>query len=883
MGLRFGLAQGAGGAILHGFVQDSTGRPVAFASATLWDCVGGKALAFSLTGPDGRFQIRGMDTMPSVFRMVLEHLQMQRVDSLCLWQGKENPHTVFIFRMQYAPRMLEEIIVRARPPAMIQHGDTLVYDAARFADGHSRKVEDLLRRLPGFQVSSDGRIHVNGREVDRILIDGDDLTERNYRLLSQHLQAAMVDKVEVISAYQPDRLLAQVERSDNVGINLRTDHRGRDRLTLDLSSSLGTSGRHRYEAQSAWLSAKVKWLSSWQANNISSQSGILPTATLKATSDDIEEATSFSFPLQTGRIVLPSLERAYVRDSRDASMLQVLSTRVGRYARLRGMTALGGSSWQALSVERGEYKTPDAGAWMLQADRSFQESLARQSATLVWIQDRGAKHIGYWALQAGKNQGQASMFNRLSGAVHDSALERIDNHATTVQWKTAHTFSWRKNQVAKLQYVFTQQQSSQAFAVLTGRWGQAFTGSPLGSFFQQGLAGVLRSQEADITIHRRGRRMDGKLRWDLQALTHRYTDRLEGGLPVPMMAPFIRAGSTLIRQQQAGVSYCFEGPLRPGWALEGALGLGPGLMMIQRAGDELHAAGSLYRAQCTVRKGSAGGPQLSLRLGSWKELPAPELFLPAYLDGDATLRSPAAAIALANRNKLEFACAHHDLPRVRSLVGTMTAGYDRGLYVPYVERRKEYLRVTRVPAARQYAARFHLHAERYVDAIRIKWVSDWSWMGSQADGWLNGIATRLRSAQTAVDQKAVTALEGWFQVEGGGRTARMWNESLPVRGQAVRYQLWQHHAYLRVKADWKEKAFLAVRYARWHLAQGASVGTLDLFGSVVFGKSLRLSLTGHNLTNVSKISLRSIATNEQQEVQNSLVGRYLLLGVVWSL
>lgn len=193
------------------------------------------------------------------------------------------------------------------------------------------------------------------------------------------------------------------------------------------------------------------------------------------------------------------------------------------------------------------------------------------------------------------------------------------------------------------------------------------------------------------------------------------------------------------------------------------------------------------------------------------------------------------------------------------------------------------MRMTRVPAAHQFAARFHLHAERYVDGMRVKWVSDGSWMGSQADGWLNGIAARVLSSQAAVDLRAVTALQGWFQVEGGGRTSWIWNGSLPAQGQATRYHLWQHQGYLRVKADWKERAFLALRYARWRLAAGSSVGTLDLFGSVVAGKSLRLSLTGHNLTDLGMISMRSIAMNEQQYMQNSLVGRYILLGAAWSL
>ncbi len=53
----------------------------------------------------------------------------------------------------------------------------------------------------------------NGKEVDRILIEGEDLTEKNYQLLSRNLNANLVDKVQVINNFSTDRLLKEVDNS----------------------------------------------------------------------------------------------------------------------------------------------------------------------------------------------------------------------------------------------------------------------------------------------------------------------------------------------------------------------------------------------------------------------------------------------------------------------------------------------------------------------------------------------------------------------------------------------------------------------------------------------------------------------------------------------
>ncbi|MBR1934553.1 MAG: carboxypeptidase-like regulatory domain-containing protein, partial [Muribaculaceae bacterium] len=65
----------------------------------------------------------------------------------------------------------EAVVVGVKTPITVKE-DTIEYNADTYATQANAVVEDLLKRLPGVEVSSDGKITTNGKEVSKILIDG---------------------------------------------------------------------------------------------------------------------------------------------------------------------------------------------------------------------------------------------------------------------------------------------------------------------------------------------------------------------------------------------------------------------------------------------------------------------------------------------------------------------------------------------------------------------------------------------------------------------------------------------------------------------------------------------------------------------------------------
>lgn len=102
-------------------------------------------------------------------------------------------------RVALPPKSLQlnEVIVYAFKDPVYYKGDTLVYTADSFKVKPNATVEDLLKRLPGVTVDAQGKIKVQGREVDQVLVDGDEFFGTDPTVATKNLSAEGLSTVQV--------------------------------------------------------------------------------------------------------------------------------------------------------------------------------------------------------------------------------------------------------------------------------------------------------------------------------------------------------------------------------------------------------------------------------------------------------------------------------------------------------------------------------------------------------------------------------------------------------------------------------------------------------------------------------------------------------------
>lgn len=93
---------------------------------------------------------------------------------------------------------LQETVVKGVKAAVVAKQDTLEFNAGSFHTQTNATVEDLVKKLPGVEVSSDGAITSGGKTVTKIYVDGKEYFGDDTKMATKNLPANMVDKVQVI-------------------------------------------------------------------------------------------------------------------------------------------------------------------------------------------------------------------------------------------------------------------------------------------------------------------------------------------------------------------------------------------------------------------------------------------------------------------------------------------------------------------------------------------------------------------------------------------------------------------------------------------------------------------------------------------------------------
>lgn len=119
---------------------------------------------------------------------------------------------------------LNEVIIESESPISITK-DTIAFKTKFFKNGTEETVEDLLKKIPGLNIDTDGNIFVGNKPIEKLMVDGDDFFEKGYKILSKNMPAYPIEEVQVLKNFSENRLLKGIKKSDKVALNLKVDEK----------------------------------------------------------------------------------------------------------------------------------------------------------------------------------------------------------------------------------------------------------------------------------------------------------------------------------------------------------------------------------------------------------------------------------------------------------------------------------------------------------------------------------------------------------------------------------------------------------------------------------------------------------------------------------
>jgi hypothetical protein len=122
--------------------------------------------------------------------------------------------------------VLQGVEVTGKRPPVEVNNDTLEFNAENFKTQPNAVVEDMLKKMPGMTVESDGTIKINGQTVRRILVNGKEFFTGDVKMATKNLNADAVDKIQVYDRSSDQATFTGVDdgnREKTINIKLKKD------------------------------------------------------------------------------------------------------------------------------------------------------------------------------------------------------------------------------------------------------------------------------------------------------------------------------------------------------------------------------------------------------------------------------------------------------------------------------------------------------------------------------------------------------------------------------------------------------------------------------------------------------------------------------------
>lgn len=254
----FCFAQGT----IRGTVKDSTGKAVPFATVNLKRKASNAIVTYTMTASDGTYHL----TLPqdeSIDSLVVEVRSVGYKSQVKSVAGAAPVD----FVLRASVNQLQAVVIKSSRPVLRTHGDTLSYRVADFSSAQDRTIGDVIKKLPGISVASDGTISYNNKPISTVYIGGDNLLDDKYNIATNTIPQGVVNNVQVIENNQPIKALQNKVLSDDVALNLTMKKDAKLQVVGQESLGAGLPGNYDVNLNAMMFKDKYKAINYLKGNN----------------------------------------------------------------------------------------------------------------------------------------------------------------------------------------------------------------------------------------------------------------------------------------------------------------------------------------------------------------------------------------------------------------------------------------------------------------------------------------------------------------------------------------------------------------------------------------------------------------------------------------
>jgi len=245
--------------INYGFAQSVSGRvtngknlPVSYASITLLQSTDSTIISFSSTDKNGYYKINTSKNGSFLLRVsCLGYLSQIKNISI-----SDKAIQEMNFALNEGSISLREVTIKGRYTGLSYGEDTIRYNPKAFTDGSEVVLGDVLNKLPGIEVDSKGNIKAQGKQVDKLLLNGQDFFAGNTQMATKNLSADIAESIEVLTNYSEYSLLGGFQSHEQTAINIGVSKNKLGKISGSISAGGGVESKYNLKGNLMRLGSK---------------------------------------------------------------------------------------------------------------------------------------------------------------------------------------------------------------------------------------------------------------------------------------------------------------------------------------------------------------------------------------------------------------------------------------------------------------------------------------------------------------------------------------------------------------------------------------------------------------------------------------------------
>lgn len=251
---------------VSGKIVDNDKKPLESATIYLLRVADSSIINYSISDTKGQFNLAlKKQNIPT--RLKISYIGFQTYAK----DFEEINQSVNLGELILEENMLEGITIKGEAPPITIKKDTLEFNASSFKVNPDANVEALLKQLPGVEIDDEGKITVNGKPVNNILVNGKPFFGKDGKIATKNLPSNIIDKVQVSDTKtKQEELSGESSSSNESTINLTLQEDKNKGLFGKATAGYGTDKRYESSLLINHFKDKQKLNVLASSNNINS-------------------------------------------------------------------------------------------------------------------------------------------------------------------------------------------------------------------------------------------------------------------------------------------------------------------------------------------------------------------------------------------------------------------------------------------------------------------------------------------------------------------------------------------------------------------------------------------------------------------------------------